>query len=130
MAFDPTKPVDDSEATAVELRDQFNALKALIDAQALQLAQLAPLLPVLARSDAGLWTVTYAGPAWNFWQVWARYEGSETWSNTGELPATSFPVADADVVPDGAAWWQIKFCGEGDHGEATTPFSNVISYGS
>jgi predicted methyltransferase len=33
MSYDPTKPVDDSLATAGELRDQFNALKSLIDAQ-------------------------------------------------------------------------------------------------
>jgi hypothetical protein len=33
MAFDPNLPVDDSLATAVELRNQFNALKALSDAQ-------------------------------------------------------------------------------------------------
>lgn len=33
MPFDPTKPVDLTEITAAELRNQFNALKALIDAQ-------------------------------------------------------------------------------------------------
>ena len=126
MSYDPTLPVNSSRIVAAELRNQFNGLKAIIgDLQ----AQLAPLVPVLARSDAGLWTVSYAGPAWNFWQVWARYEGSEPWSNTGELRATDFPVADAAVVPDGALWWQIKMCGEGDNGEATTPFSNIISYG-
>ena len=33
MSFDPTKPVDDSELIAGEMRGQFTALKALIDAQ-------------------------------------------------------------------------------------------------
>jgi hypothetical protein len=33
MAFDPTKPVDGSLIAAAELRSQFTALKALIDAQ-------------------------------------------------------------------------------------------------
>ena len=32
MAFDPTKPADGAFATAAALRDQFNGLKALIDA--------------------------------------------------------------------------------------------------
>lgn len=33
MPFDPTKPVDASQVVAAELRNQFNALKALLDAQ-------------------------------------------------------------------------------------------------
>ena len=33
MSFDPTKPVDASQVVAAELRGQFNALKALLDAQ-------------------------------------------------------------------------------------------------
>jgi hypothetical protein len=31
MAFDPTKPVEDSPLDAAEMRDQLNALKAIID---------------------------------------------------------------------------------------------------
>ena len=38
MPYDPTLPVNLSPIRATELRDQFNALKALIDAQAAQLA--------------------------------------------------------------------------------------------
>ena len=34
MAFDPTKPVDDSLATAAELRGQFAGLKTLMDGRA------------------------------------------------------------------------------------------------
>ena len=33
MAFDPTKPVEGTEIDAAELRNQFNALKDLSDAQ-------------------------------------------------------------------------------------------------
>ena len=38
MAYDPTKPLDDSLATAGELREQFAGLKALIDELQAQLA--------------------------------------------------------------------------------------------
>ena len=31
MSFDPSKPANNVQVTATELRDQFNALKALID---------------------------------------------------------------------------------------------------
>ena len=40
MPFDATLPVDHSPIVAVELRNQFNALKALIDAQATQITDL------------------------------------------------------------------------------------------
>jgi len=40
MVFDPTKPVDGSPLDAVEICNQFNALKSLIDAQAAQIAAL------------------------------------------------------------------------------------------
>ena len=40
MAFDPNKPVEGTEVDALFLRNQFNALKALIDAQQAQIAAL------------------------------------------------------------------------------------------
>jgi prefoldin subunit 5 len=40
MTFDPTKPVEGTEIDAVELRNQFNALKTLIDAQQTQITAL------------------------------------------------------------------------------------------
>ena len=40
MAFDPTKPAAHAPIVSQELRDQFNALKALNDAQAAQIAAL------------------------------------------------------------------------------------------
>jgi hypothetical protein len=40
MPFDPTKPAASSQLSSAEVRDQFNALKALIDGVATQLAGL------------------------------------------------------------------------------------------
>jgi phage I-like protein len=40
MAFDPTFPADHSELDGGPYRDQFNALKALIDAQQAQISDL------------------------------------------------------------------------------------------
>ena len=40
MPFDSTKPVENTPLDAAEMRDQFNALKALYDAQAVQIATL------------------------------------------------------------------------------------------
>ena len=41
MAFDPTKPVDASLVSAAELRSQFTALKALLDAQTVTYGRVA-----------------------------------------------------------------------------------------
>ena len=41
MPFDPTLPAGSATIVSAELRNQFNALKALLDAQAAQLAALA-----------------------------------------------------------------------------------------
>ena len=40
MAFDPTKPAPGDDLDAVLIRNQFNELKALIDSQAAQIANL------------------------------------------------------------------------------------------
>jgi hypothetical protein len=40
MAYDPTLPANNSPIVSAELRNQFNALKALIDAQAALIADL------------------------------------------------------------------------------------------
>ena len=44
MPFDPTKPAFGSPDSSAEMREQFNALKALIDAQAAQIASLSAQL--------------------------------------------------------------------------------------
>jgi len=55
MPFDPTLPVDHSKIVAAELRNQFNGLKDLIDAQAAQIsaqaAQIAELHSILFLSQ-------------------------------------------------------------------------------
>ena len=51
MPFDPTKPAFGSPDSSAEMRDQLNALKALIDAQASTLnAQLAALQAQIAAA--------------------------------------------------------------------------------
>ena len=44
MPFDPAKPAFGSPDSSAEMRDQFNALKALIDAQAALIASLSAQL--------------------------------------------------------------------------------------
>jgi hypothetical protein len=88
-----------------------------------------PLAPVAARDVHGMWTIHFDGPAQTYWQIWARSSGSPAWAKTGELPTSSFPASDGDVAPDGAAWWQVKICGQDDNGNPCTPFSNIISFG-
>ncbi len=51
MPFDPTKPVEGTSVDAVEMRDQLNALKALYDAQQLQIAALQTALNAKPSMD-------------------------------------------------------------------------------
>jgi hypothetical protein len=125
ISFDPNLPADHSPLSSAEMRNQLNALKALNDDL---LQQLAPLVPVLNRSAAGQWTLTYVGPAHDYWQVWARSSGNVAWTNTGEIATSDFPASD-DIAPVGESWWQVKICGEDGDGNPATPFSNVISFG-
>ena len=60
MAFNSSLPVDHSPIVAAELRGQFNALKALIDAQAAQIADLQQqitnraLMPTVGEFDPAI----------------------------------------------------------------------------
>jgi hypothetical protein len=127
MTFDPTKPVEGSEIDATELRNQFNALQSQIVAWQ---QQFAPLVPVLNRSASGQWTLSYAGPAQTYWQLWVRSSGNPAWADTGEMGNSAFPATDGDMAPDGMSWWQVKICGENGDGNQATPFSNIISFGT
>jgi hypothetical protein len=133
MAFDPNYPVDHMKIVAADFRNQFNSLKAIIDAQQNQIAglqqQLAPLLPVLTRSAAGQWTLANAGSVHDYWQIWTRSSGNPAWSDTGEINNSDFPSTDSVMAPDGESWWQVKICGEDGDGKQATPFSNIISFG-
>ena len=46
MRYDPNFPLTNAELESAPFRDQFNALKALIDAQAAQLAALGTVVPI------------------------------------------------------------------------------------
>jgi hypothetical protein len=122
MPFDATLPVNGSKIVAAELRNQFNALKSLLD-------DLAPLVPVLTRDSNGNWTLAYLQTPPPTWSVWARYEGHPDWFAWNDVAFTDFPLTDADMKPPGA-WWQVKIAGENDVGIPCTPFSNVVSFGN
>jgi hypothetical protein len=51
MAYDPTKPVDDSPLDAAEMRGQLTALKALIDGLQAQIVALQTLVNQKASLD-------------------------------------------------------------------------------
>ncbi len=133
MAYDPNFPPDHQTLNAAPFRDQFNGLKAIIDAQQNQIValqqQLAPLVPVLNRDAGGQWTLAYAGPAHDYWQVWTRSSGGADWSESGEMRNSAFPASDDDMAPGGVSWWQVKICGEDGDGNQATSFSNIISFG-
>jgi hypothetical protein len=126
MTFNPNLPADYSALSSAEMRNQLNALKALVDGMQLQLA---PLVPALSRSVAGVWTLTYGGSVHDYWQIWARSSGNPAWSATGEINNNDFPATDSTMAPDGESWWQVKICGEDGDGKQATPFSNIISFG-
>jgi hypothetical protein len=126
MSFNSTLPVDRLPIQAMELRNQFNALQAQI--AALQ-KQLAPLVPVLSRDVAGHWTLVYAGPTKDYWQIWTRSAGNGTWSSIGKIRTNQFPSTDSVMSP-GGAWWQVKICGEDVAGNQCTLFSNIVSFGA
>ena len=54
MPFNPNLPADHSEIVAAELRDQLNALKALNDAQAAQIAALTSRVQALESGKASM----------------------------------------------------------------------------
>jgi hypothetical protein len=88
-----------------------------------------PAAPVLTRDASGKWSVKYTGPAQEIWQIWARYPENETWADFGEIGSDRLPATDDMMSPVGA-WWQVKVRGEDGENQPTTPFSNVISFGT
>jgi hypothetical protein len=53
MAYDPTKPANNSPVVSAELRSQFAGLKTLIDAQSAQIATLQSQVAQLQTAVAG-----------------------------------------------------------------------------
>ena len=148
MPYDPNLPADHSKIVAAELRNQFNGLKALIDAQSGQISALQSqttaqqtqlnaqaallnqlILPQLNHDDQGAWSVGYIGTLPALWQVWVRSDLNNDWSNTAAYTPANFPVSDIGLAPFGAQWWQIKICGSDNSNNTLTPFSNIVSLG-
>ena len=134
MPFDPTWPPQNAEIESAPFRNQFNSLKALIDAlqsqvdaQAALLNQL--ILPQLNHDDQGAWSVSYIGTLPALWQVWVRSDLNNDWTNTVAYTPANFPVTDSGLVPQGSQWCQIKVCGSDGSNNTLTPFSNVVSIG-
>jgi hypothetical protein len=63
MSFDPTKPVEDSPLDAAEMRNQFNGLKALIDAQQVTIGAQQTQITALQSQAADLQAQITAMPA-------------------------------------------------------------------
>ena len=133
MPFDTNWPPDHGELDGAPFRAQFNGLKALLDAQQSQLvalqnqlAQFAPIVPVLARDSGGNWTLAYTQPPPLYWLVWARTDVQPDWHFFTEVAFADFPLSDGDLVPPGS-WWQVKIAGENAAGVPATPFSNVVA---
>ena len=155
MSYDPNLPADHAPVVSAELRNQFNGLKDLLDAQQQQLsaqaaqittlqtqstAQQAQLdaqawllnqlnVPQLNHDNNGAWSVSYIGTLPALWQVWVRSDLNSDWSNTASYTPANFPVNDIGLCPPGAQWWQIKICGSDSSNNTLTPFSNVVSLG-
>ena len=141
MPYDPNFPPDHQALAGAPWRNQFQGLKALIDAQAAQIAaqqqqldaQAALLnqliLPQLNHDNTGAWSVGYIGTLPALWQVWVRSDLNNDWSNTAAYTPANFPVTDIGLVPQGSQWCQIKICGSDSSNNTLTPFSNVVSLG-
>jgi len=141
MPYDPNFPPDHQALAGAPWRNQFQGLKALIDAQAAQIAaqqqqldaQAALLnqliLPQLNHDNTGAWSVGYIGTLPALWQVWVRSDLNNDWSNTASYTPANFPVNDIGLVPQGSQWCQIKICGSDSSNNTLTPFSNVVSLG-
>ena len=126
MAFDPAKPVEGSDLDAVEMRDQLNALKALIDAQAAEIAVLQQefsnvTLPFMVADTNGnlLWLWTGANPAqWHIdcgegpggdWEEWETVDGAQR------------------IEPNVDRGTKYRVVGQDNQGVNVTPWSNVVS---
>ena len=141
MPYDPNFPPDHQALAGVPWRNQFQGLKALIDAQAAQIsaqqtqlnAQAALLnqliIPQLNHDNSGTWSVSIIGTLPALWQVWVRSDLNNDWSNTAAYTPANFPVSDIGLAPFGAQWWQIKVCGSDSSNNTLTPFSNIVSMG-
>ena len=134
MPYDNNWPPDHADLDGAPFRNQFQGLKALIDAlqtqvdaQAALLNQL--ILPQLNHDDQGAWSVSYIGTLPALWQVWVRSDLNNDWTNPAAYAPANFPATDSGLVPQGSQWCQIKICGSDSSNNTLTPFSNTVSLG-
>ena len=127
MAFDPTKPVEDTPLDAAEMRNQFNGLQAEIAALQQVAAQFPPFLTYVPAT--GLWNVAYVGAALARWGIFKRCDYNVNWVQTKTILPTQLPAGPGSVLDGDEVWWQVKFIGLDSGNQQVTAFSNVISGG-
>jgi len=137
MAFDPTKPANNSPLVSPEMRSQLNGLKDLIDAQAAQITalqqQVTALAPVLTANNSTMsldWI--YGGPACDGFHIFVHQPNDapgvfndrvqvaanlRTWATAFDSPADAL----------GYAYYIVPM--DGDENPLTPP-GNTVSFGA
>jgi hypothetical protein len=133
--FDPTKPAYNSPDSSLEMRNQLNALKGLIDAQAAQIAalqqQVTALKLVLTANNLTMsldWI--YSGPACDEFHIFAHQTNDapgvfiDYVQVGGDLRSWGTDFDDpADA--EGYAYYIVPMDGDGN---PLTPQSNTVSF--
>ena len=127
MAFDPTKPVEDSPLDAAEMRNQLNALQEQITALQQQMTFLIPVLSFDSGSD--LWNISFDGPVPAKWDIWKRCDYATDWSEQGTFTPSQLPIPTDSILAGDEVWWQVKVLALSYDDQPVTTFSNVISGG-
>jgi hypothetical protein len=78
MAFDPTKPADNAPIVGQVFRDQFNALKSLIDAQQAQIAALQSQVTIV-KLDGSHFSIIWRGSLPLEWAVQSQGNQGGIW---------------------------------------------------
>jgi hypothetical protein len=112
MPFDPTKPVENSPLDAAEMRNQLNALKALIDAQAAQVT--------IIKLDGSHFSIIWRGSLPLEWAVQSQGEPGGIWDVE--------TVVDGDVMLVGVtgAPYAVRMVGRDAGHNPVTDVSNVL----
>jgi len=111
MAFDPTLPVENTDLDAAQMRDQFNGLKAFIDAQQQQLAAKQQQIDAQSAQISALQTQNAAQQSQLDAQAWLlnqlnvpklNHDNEGAWSVSyiGTLPALWLVWTRSDLNTD------------------------------
>jgi hypothetical protein len=141
MAFDPTKPAEHTPLDAAEVRENFNALKALIDAQAVQITALEQQVAALAAQMSTVppgqpvLTLQYAGgtdvpmvvnaPRSNTVLVQRRYQGETEWPTVATLQIWGTENY-TDTLP-GTGVFEYRLVGVNNGGPGTPSETGTVS---